>query len=867
MTTTVAEIISSIKQIKPAPSAWLHIAIFLKDGGVLADETFRVESFQGSESISEHFEFNLELHANTSGKSGVALTFDDMIGCPITVGISFPALNDANEQPIRDATRDEANEWFSDALNGADEHQRISFFNGIVATFAVEQPGVYRITMRPSLWKLTLTNAYRVLPQMSVSQAIEAMLKPHGIRYSVSALTGSDNLAATRIQDWLQAGESDYEFLKRLMSKAHIHYYYKNTALTHQAVFSNKSAYPLAIPDGRPLRYCYSWQDEDGPIQPDLITNYSFEQSLTSSFVNSVFTTEEAASDEDRVATFHSYHNTPSGKGDLPFNQYMIYKYGGSGTEVAHFASLTQDTINTSSCGFNGSSHCPFLHCGHQFMTTQYPREDQHPSHVTPALQGRSWTLTQIEHKASGSGTYQNNFRAVQADGLVTPFSIQDTQQGAVLAKVVAVSPDAKPPADWRFYEKNVFAMETQALTDLDGTPNTQNAKGVCVVFSSDAERAKPIWVKLSANMETVPEVGSMVLISRSQDQSEIPEIQNVIASHGNKTVTPSGWIPSNTVGSSYSTSYGDGISIHFGRNSKADLATAQGIVTNQYNSRKYRDTSYSQGASYSYSTSESGASGLLSTSESFGSTYSTAKGATSSNISTFDNTYNESLVVESAVNKTTVLGLSDNTTTQTLVQSLSLTGSSSSQEIVGLSTSMNATAVSSSLSATGTRKQVSLEGSSNSLSMNGENTSITLNGINSQVNATGSSTGIDVTGTSTHTSLVGFETSTRLSGSSTNTSIALSNNATNIVASQSEISLTGSASHMSVLGINTNLSVIGSTTDLTVAASATNISIKALSTNIDITAAGLSVQLAALMFQAHITGITVDIPTMKIIT
>ena len=862
MSAALPPIATAVRAITPTPVVYLHVALFLPNGRVLSDESFRLVSFQGQEGISDHFEFELELHANTSPEHGASISFDDVVGRGVTVGIHYPALDPSGKQ----ASREQANQWFQDALKQGDASQGLALFNGIAASFSMEQPGVYRLSMRPALWKLTLTNRYHIHAQMNVRGVIDTLLKQHGLDYSVDALVGTDNLAVTRVQDWLQAGESDYDFLRRLMSKAHIYYFFTSTAKSHTVVFANRAAYPQALPGQQALRYCSTAENELGLTQPDVISDYRFQQSLVSSAVNTVFTREEAAWEVDPVASFHSFRaNSQAKPGELPFNQYLIYQYGCSDAEADHFASNTQATLDSSSRQFSGASYCPYLRCGHQFSTTALPREGQWPKQVRPALEGQSWVLTQVEHQASLDGSYQNKFRSTDAKGLVTPFSLQETQQGAVLARVVAHSTATSAPTSWRYYEKANFDPETSALVDTDATLVTLSAQGVCVVFSSDADDAPGVWVKLAPHMQTAPEIGAMVLVARAQDQSELPEIQSIVQANGSKVVKPSGWTANTNVGSSYSTNYGDGQSIRFGLLSQANLPQAIGIVRDQYASGQFRDTAFSQGASYSYATSENGASGLLNKSDSYGSTYSTHHGATSSSETVFDNTYNKSLVTQTATSISTVEVLSSNTSTQTLVQSTSTTGGSQSLETVGAHIGLSTTGVSTTTSATGVRIQGTLEGVSVSSSLVGDSTSTAITGASTQTNATGASTSVNVTGASTHTALTGADTGLSLTGVSTNTTLTGVSTSTNLVGSHTDVSLTGASTRMSVTGESSNVSVLGSSTDLTLAGSSTNISIKGDSTSIDITGAGISVQLAAAMASMHITGLSLTIVELQI--
>lgn len=722
-----------VAAVSPAPVVYLHFALFLADGRTLADETFRLVSFQGKETVSEPFEFQLELHGNTSGSEGATLKFDDVVGRPLTVGVHYPAL-DASGQP---PSREQANQWFQDALAGQDESTRLAFFNGIAASFAMAEPGVYRITLRPALWKLTLTNAYRVHRAKNVREVIDSLLKQHRLDFSVDALVGSDNIAATRRQDWLQAGESDYDFLQRLMSKAHIYYFFKTKARSHTVVFANRPAYPNAVPGDKPLRYTSTSADELGLAQPDVLTEYSFQQSLTATAVEAVFTREQAAWEVDPVAGFHSWRTkTRDDPGELPFRQYQIYTYGGSDSEVDHYADNTQAAIDASGREFSGACHSPWLRCGHQFGVTALPRAQQQPPQVQPALEGLRFVATQVEHQATLDGGYSNTFRSTDAAGLLTPFSPQDTQQGSVLAVVVGHA-----PASWKWYRKSDFDPVTEAMTDSDSSEGTLQAQGVCVRFSSDPDDAPGVWVKLPQHMQTAPEIGAMVLVARAQDQSELPEIQSIVAGDGNIVVKPDGWTANTTVGSSYATTYGDSQSVRFGLKSQADLDRATGIVSGQYASGKFREVSYAQGASYSYATSEQGPSGLLTQSDSFGSTYSTHHGAVSSSETVFDTMVNQSTVNQNSTNEQVVGGNSTNTNV--------VHGNSVNDSTVG--GDANSTNVVSGTSSTTNRiniqEELSLSTVSKRTSITGDAANVQISGLTQDVSIKGATISVDIAG------------------------------------------------------------------------------------------------------------------------
>ncbi|MBL8511336.1 MAG: hypothetical protein JNM52_06790, partial [Betaproteobacteria bacterium] len=482
-------------------SLYLSFSITLAGGKIVGDDLFRLVSFEGQESVSEPYEFQLELHGNTEPSENPyppvkpatttkpntkeppptprppieTIQFEDVIGRPITVALMGAIVGYQDE---------------TGASKGQEPKaiiaQPLSYFSGIVASFAMEIPGVYRIVMRPSLWRLTLTNRYRVYPQTNIQNLIRTLLKQHdlieGRDFSVDAMQG---LALARKQDWFQAGETDFEFLRRLMGKSHIYFYFIQTPSGHKVIFANYASYQ---PVGVTLRYTYTGTDELAMQQADVIFQYSYQQSLTSTGVRGVFARQDAAWEYDEVARSYSYE-TPKGlkgEGSLPFNQYKIYQYGGSVGEVSNFAQVTSEVLDSSSQQLSGASYCPLFHVGHFFtMTGRDMDETAHPYPVRPNLEGKTFVLTQVKHKASLDGTYQNEFQASIDRRSITPFSIQDTQQGVVMAVVLAH--DGVPPNGWKYYDKSNFSYGTQMMSDAEGDQTELAAKGVYVRFSTDS--------------------------------------------------------------------------------------------------------------------------------------------------------------------------------------------------------------------------------------------------------------------------------------------------------------------------------------------------------------------------------------------
>lgn len=872
--------ISTIPRENPSdanmPALFLHCAIFLRGNRMVSDETFRLVSFQGQESASEPFEYQLELHGDTSLSHGAAFSFDEIIGRPVTVGIQTPSEYSQGEMAER----------FQRAIRGADMGQELALFNGIVTSFSLEIRGVYRITMKPAIWKMTLTNHYRIHCQKNIRDAIAEVLDQHRIAYSMDAVSGGDNPAIARIQDWLQAGESDFDFIKRMMGKAHLYYYFTHSGNSHKIVFANRPAYPYVFASRQPLRYTYTGTDEIGMAQSDVISQFSYQQSLTSTGVHGVFTRQEAAWEADPVSQFQSHkHSEPSDVGELPFNQYKIYQYGCSHDEVKHFTKSSSDAMETAACQFTGSSFCAHFRVGHQFSVTGSDIVGRsapitNPSaQVRPSLEGQDFVLTMVKHQASADGGYSNEFQSTEAHGFIAPFSMQETQQGTVLARVVARAGTAPPP-DWRYYESvSPYDPENEIVTDANGTQKTLNAVGVYVCFSTEEADTSSVWVKLSPSMQTVPEIGVTVVVCRAQDESELPEIQSIIQSNGSTVIMPSTWTANSHTGSSYSTNYGDGKSIRYGRNSATDLPKAIGIVTTPYDSGKYRDTSFSQGASYSFSTAETmapgfqpnaselygpyaGAADILSASESSGSNYSRQYATVSSSFSNIGTSYSNSTIDKSDsishINKSiseSHVNTQNNTSTMGNSVSHDTTGTTTSTQLIGVTTSTQAIGMSNNVSVTGMSNSVSATGMANSASAVGISNNASATGISNSASATGISNNASITGISSSESVTGVSSNLSTTGVSDNIS------ATGVSTS---LSATGVSSNISATGTSTNISATGESMSVSVTGVSTTVNVIGTNNTIDMIGPGFKFSNQAL--QPWIENIDLRITTITIL-
>ncbi len=614
------------------PLLYQHCRIEMAQGRIVGEDYFRLVHFQGQESVSDLFEYQLELHGN-SDADGSRIDFSDIIGRPITVGIGCALFLDEKMAHIA----------FLKALDGSGPPGEFSIFHGIVAAFAIDIPGVYRLTMRPKAWRMGLTNRYRIFTHKTLCEVLMQLCREHGVDASFAGLQGNHNLASTRTQDWMQAGETDLEFMRRLMTRAHIYYYFVHSPDGHRMVFDNRPTYPAALPEGEAMYYTGTSTDPLGSHQSNTLSHYSYQQAMGITGVQGVFSMQREAWDVQQpgqpLATWSDYRgDSDNDTGDLPFHQYKIVQYGFSDAQVREYARATGLAMRTANLQLEAGSQCPALRVGHRF------RMAADIDGFRPELDGTEFVLTRIQHESTLDGEYNNQFSATPSAGLISTVGIQDTQQGVVLAHVVTPG-GSDAVRNWPYYTPEDFDPGRQWLEDSQGTQRRLHAKGVYVRFSCDPPDAPAVWVKLAAHMQTVPEVGCSVWISRANDESELPEIQNIVQADGSRTIVDSGWTAHTQVGNSYSTSYGDSRSLRFGQPwTQAIVDEAVELVETAYAKGIYRDASYSRGGSYGYSTTEQHEKGVLNESWSYGSTYNNMWAKESRSFSAIGRSYHESV-------------------------------------------------------------------------------------------------------------------------------------------------------------------------------------------------------------------------------
>lgn len=140
------------------------------------------------------------------------------------------------------------------AIESKLDGKALRHFHGIVvdAEYVEEINGagfVYRLVLAPAAQLHDQGSNYRIFQNKPVIDIIKSVLSECSISFEVKASSGTRQLAYC-----VQYGESDFDFVSRLMEEEGLYYYYSHTASAHTMVLCDKPSCHAPLPAG-PLTY------------------------------------------------------------------------------------------------------------------------------------------------------------------------------------------------------------------------------------------------------------------------------------------------------------------------------------------------------------------------------------------------------------------------------------------------------------------------------------------------------------------------------------------------------------------------------------------------------------------------------------
>jgi type VI secretion system secreted protein VgrG len=206
----------------------------------LGDEAMLLQSFSGSEGISQLFRFDLDLLCEDP-----AVKADDLIGKGVAVTL---ALYDGEAR----------------------------YFNGHVSRFVQgrtdQRVTHYRIEMVPWLWFLTRTADCRIFQKLSVPDILVKVFKDRGYSDFKLKLRGTYEPR----EYCVQYRETDFNFASRLMEEEGIAYFFEHEKDKHTLVLADEPGAHVPCPNQAKVR-C---EVTSGMVEEDVITAWRVEYEL-----------------------------------------------------------------------------------------------------------------------------------------------------------------------------------------------------------------------------------------------------------------------------------------------------------------------------------------------------------------------------------------------------------------------------------------------------------------------------------------------------------------------------------------------------------------------------------------------------------
>ena len=375
-----------------------------------------LQSADGSEGISELFEFDLEVLATPD----TAVSALDLIGKRVT--FSVQVSEDGTQRP----------------------------FNGMVAS--LETGGgdpdfnTYRLRVVPALWLLGLNTQTQVFQDMTVLDVVKKVLSDYSI-------TPTDDTQGTypTLEYCTQYRETDLNFVLRLLEQHGIFYYFTHSTTNHTLVFGDTSAQLQDCAVQSSFRY-----------EPNKAERQGFYDMVVESFASrSSLTTGKFTLWDYRFtqfATASSSSGSAVTRSALGSNEHEFYDYAdsssaylktdsGDGKVVTLEGALqlaARDATDTQSLTVQGRSNASPLQTGFTFALTDYPQDAANTRYLVTRVTHhfRQQPTYRTESAAMQDEPYSNSFEAQPASLAYRPLRRRSKPRvhGVVTGKVVAPS-------------------------------------------------------------------------------------------------------------------------------------------------------------------------------------------------------------------------------------------------------------------------------------------------------------------------------------------------------------------------------------------------------------------------------------------
>lgn len=441
----------------------------------LGKDKLLLTSFEGAEHISSLFHFQLTVLVNFSDKKLEKLEPQELVGKRITVKIQ-------------------------------NEHNRV--FNGFVQQFSYGEAKSknfreYRLTMVPWLWFLSKTESRRIFQYENTEDIISKIFRELGFNDFEFKTSGGKPR-----EYCVQYGESDLQFVSRLLEEEGYAYYFKHEQEKHKLIIVDKSNAYDECPEtnlvyskgSTPDSQIVSWEN-----------NHEFRKG--------VWTLNDYNFKEPKKSLIAE---TKSKSKFAQNNKFKHYDYPGlydfsSGTDLVKVRMDAEEAqMNT----INGSSNCSTFYSGGLFkLKKHYDKREQ-----------GGYILLSVHHRAhdssyftgdGGESDYTNQFTCIPSDVHYRPVQIHQRPVMKGPQPAVVTGPKGE-----EIYIDEYGRIKVQFIWDREGKKDENSS---CFL------RVMQTWAGNGWGSSFIPRIGHEVIVTFLDGDPDRPIVSGTVYNGTNK--------------------------------------------------------------------------------------------------------------------------------------------------------------------------------------------------------------------------------------------------------------------------------------------------------------------------------------------
>ena len=354
-----------------------NVARYFFEPAQLAPETFQVVRFQGTEGLSQLFQFSFDLLSTDPD-----IDFAKVVNKPAT----FTMMRQGEPTPV----------------------------NGIVTEFAqagrTKEHIQYRATLQPTLWRLSLSYQSRIFQEMTVEEILRNVLEEDGLTGSDFRFALSGSYAPREY--CVQYQETDLNFVRRLMEFEGIYFFFEHKEGRDVLVMTDARAEHEKIEVPSALQY-HTGAGEMIDAEEESVRDFVCEEQIVTGKVQLKdynYRTPETMTVESQL------------NGEMPGTRYEYGEHFQDAEEGQRLASVRNEEIEAQRRIMEGESNSMGLRSGYLFSLEEHFRTSFNGDYLLTRVehegaQGAGLSIDALEERPDGQSktVYKNHFTCIPA--------------------------------------------------------------------------------------------------------------------------------------------------------------------------------------------------------------------------------------------------------------------------------------------------------------------------------------------------------------------------------------------------------------------------------------------------------------------